>query len=460
MLYFVMDRIIELEITDLAFNGKSVGYINGKITFVNGGLPGERLEVEIIKSKRRHNEARFRKLLSKSLERIEPVCQHYEICGGCTWQDLDYERQLYYKRKQIVDCLEHIGNFEEIPIDDIRPSPDKFFYRNKMEFSFHFAPVGMTNYGFTLGLHERGRFDSIFDVTDCHLQSEFSNRLVNFLREKVAELRIPIYDLIHHTGFLRFAIVREGKNTGQIMLVLVTGEGEFPQKKKLSESLVNKFPELTSIIWMVNDKKANIARGEIREILFGPPYIQEQILGLRYRISPGSFFQTNSHQTENLYQTAIDMANLEYFDNLLDLYCGSGTIGLCAAGKVKQVIGIDIESEAIKTAEANAQINQISNCRFYAGAARQILASDDFKELKITIVIIDPPRAGMHTKALEHLIGFGVQRLVYISCNPATFARDAALLCKKGYQIEKIIPFDMFPHTMHIELVSSFKKCD
>jgi len=453
-------RIIELDIVDLAYNGQAIGYDNGKVTFVNGGLPGERVRAEIVKSKKRHNQARLVRILSKSPERIDPACRHYDICGGCIWQDLDYERQLYYKRNQIIASLEHIGKFKDVEVGDVRRSPDIFFYRNKMEFSFNVCSPEEAGRGFVLGLHEQGRFDRIFDVVECRLQSEFSNQLVVFLREKVAELGIPIYDLTAHHGFLRFAVVREGKNSGQIMLALVSGGGEFVAKDQLVSALIEAFPKLTTIVWVMNDKMTNIARGEVCEILHGPGYIEEEILGLRFRISVGSFFQTNSRQSEALYRRAIELAEIERSDNLLDLYCGAGTIGLCAASKAGRVIGIDIEKEAVDAAKINAEINGVENSRFFAGPIRTALASDDLRGIRFDVIINDPPRAGMHPKAIKRLLEINAGRLIYISCNPATFARDAAILCEAGYNLCEIIPFDMFPHTMHIELVSRFEKSD
>jgi len=453
-----MKRRIELDIVDLAYNGQAIGYDNGKVTFVKGVLPGERIEAQIIKTKKNHNQARMLRILTPSPERIVPVCEHFEICGGCTWQDLDYERQLFYKRKQVTACLEHIGGFKNIEVEDIRRAPEIYFYRNKMEFSFHTCKSEIAERGFTLGLHERGRFDRVFDINKCHLQSDLSNQIVGHIRKLMPRLGIPAYDLIRHTGFMRFAIIREGKISGQTMLVLVSGGGEFPAKEEFTNALITRFPQLTSIIWVVNDTLTNIARGEIREALHGPEYIEEEILGLKFRISPGSFFQTNSRQAQELYRAAIEAADINPDDTILDLYCGTGAIGICAAPKAGRVIGIEIEKEAVDAARINAEINNLDNCAFYAGAARKILDTDDVKDISFDVVFNDPPRAGMHPRALKRLIEIDAPRLIYISCNPATFARDAAALRDAGYVLRTVKPFDMFPHTMHIELVSRFEK--
>lgn len=451
-------KIIELDIVDLANTGLSVGYDNGKVTFVNGGLPGERIEAEITKSRRNFNQARLVRLVTRSSDRIEPVCRHYDVCGGCSWQDLDYDRQLFYKRKQVIACLEHIGGFDDVAVDDIHPSPDRFFYRNKMEFSFHLCVPEISPRGFVLGLHERGRFDRIFDVERCHLQSERSNELVGFLREEVVRLNIPVYGLLSHRGFLRFAVVREGKNSGQWMVTLITGGGEFVRKDELTEAIRGRFPDLTTLVWMVNDTLTNIARGEVREVLSGPGYIEDTVLGLRFRIGPTTFFQTNIRQTEALYAAALEYADPQPGERLLDLYCGTGTIGLCAAGRVREVVGIDIEAESIAMAGVNAEVNGVDNCRFIAGPAETVLTGQKPADDSFAVAVVDPPRAGLLPKAMDGLITVGAPRIVYISCNPATFARDAALLRGEGYRLERVTPFDMFPHTMHIELVSRFEK--
>ncbi len=451
-----MKRDIELDIVDLAFNGRAVGYLDGKVTFVNGGLPGERVAAKITKSKKRYNQATLLRVLQPSPERIRAICEHYDICGGCTWQDLEYQRQLHYKRKQIIASLEHIGRINGDIVGDIRPASDVFFYRNKMEFSFHVSDKSPR--GFVLGLHERDRFDNIFDVNRCHLQSDFSNRLIALVRDKVAELQIPAYDLITHTGFLRFLVVREGKNTGQTMASFVTAEGDFPEKDRLIGAIVDTFPELTTVVRVVNPTVTNIARGDVREILHGPGYIEENILGYVFRIHPGSFFQTNSRQTEELYRIAIDLAEVEPAHTVLDLYCGAGTIGLCSARHARQVVGIEIEPESVTAARINAQINDITNARFYDGEVRRVMLTEDLQKISFDRVFVDPPRAGMHPRALKRLIEIDVPRIIYISCNPATFARDAMELASAGYSLDTVIPVDMFPHTMHIELVSRFQK--
>lgn len=455
-----MRQPIEIDIVELAFTGKAIGYIDGKVTFVNGGLPGETVLARVVKSRKTYNQAKMIRILKHSPERIDPICEHNELCGGCTWQDLTHDRQIYYKRQQIVNCIEHIGHLTGIEVGDVTPSPDLFFYRNKMEYSFNVADLKYHDQPFVLGLHERGRFDRIFNINKCHLQSDLSNRLVHFVRQQIEELDIPVYDLINHTGLFRFLIIREGKNTDQSMVVLVTGGAEFDAKEQFVNNLKTSFPELTTAVWMVNDTITNIAKGDIREIFFGPGFIEEEILGYKFQISPGSFFQTNSRQTEALYKKAIELAEIKPDDTVLDLYCGAGTIGICASAFAASVVGIELEAEAVASAVENVRINNIQNCRFHAGSVRKVLKENQFEGLNFDPVFIDPPRAGLHPKALKRILEIEPKRLIYISCNPSTFARDAADLVAGGYRFDKVTPFDMFPHTMHVELIARFDRAD
>lgn len=447
-------KIIEVTIKDLAYDGKAVGELDGKIVFLNGGLPGEKVRARITKCKPRYDSAKVLEVLEKSGERTDAPCKHFDICGGCTWQDLDYEKQLYYKRKQVVDCLEHIGKMTDVEIADIVGAPSQFQYRNKMEFSFH---VDETE-GFVLGLHHRGRFDRIFNLEECLLQSPTAGKIVCWFREYVEREHIPVYHLSQHTGYLRFFMIRETANTDQLMINIVTSEGQFPEQEKFVGRITEAFPEITTIVRNINSRKANIAKGEQEHIMFGPGYIEETILGKRYRIFANSFFQTNSRQAENLYEIGFDLLGASPDDSLLDLYCGAGTIGLSFADRLKHVVGIELEPSAVTAARENAVLNGIENARFYCASAQEIMKDkpEIFRELDCAIV--DPPRAGLHKKAIKYLIEFDFPKLTYISCNPATFARDADILRQAGYKITKVIPVDMFPHTLHIELAAGFYK--
>ncbi len=448
------NKVVELEIEDLAFDGKSVAHMDGKVVFLNGGLPGETVVAEITRSKPRYNQAIVREITKKCDARIPPICSHDDHCGGCTWQDLNYEDQLAFKKKQVVESIARIGGLEEVTVTDVIPSKEVFRYRNKMEFSFHTTPDG----AFTLGLHRRGCFDDIFDLQACFLQSETANKIVHWVRNFVTEEKIPVYDVFKHTGFMRFLVIREAKQTGQLMVNVVTNFGEMPAVEKLVSGLMAGFPSITTIVHCENGKKSNIAVAEKEEILYGPGYIEEKLFDRVFRISANSFFQTNSLQTEVLYQTGFDLLKPEGDERLLDLYCGTGSIGLLLASRVREVIGVELVGDAILRARENAEINDIQNAQFFEANTKDFLKALDPDERNFDIVVIDPPRAGLHPKALKRTIGLAPRKLLYISCNPATFARDAGDLCAAGYSISEVKPVDMFPHTKHIELVAHFSR--
>jgi 23S rRNA (uracil1939-C5)-methyltransferase len=446
--------IFETEIKDLAFNGRAVGSNRGKIVFLDGGLPGERVKARVVKRKRQYSIGRVLEIIDRADCRVAPRCEHFDNCGGCTWQDLDYPVQLFYKRKQVVDCLEHIAKLKGVEVGETIPSPDIFYYRNKMEFSFNVADGG----GFNLGLHSRGRYDKIFDVHHCHLQSPLSNDIIKFIRAFVREKSLPAYNLENHSGLLRFLMIREGKNSGQAMVNIVTADSELPFREELVERMVEEFPAIGTIVQNVNPRKANIAKGETEKVLYGRGYIEEEILGNRFRIYANTFFQTNSRQAENLYRLALETLEVKRDDYLLDLYCGTGTIGICGADRIARAVGVELEEEAVRIAEINAAQNDVGNISFYAGSVQEVLRESPSWLKSVTGAVIDPPRAGMHPKALKQLLSLNINRVVYVSCNPATFARDAAAMVAAGYQLKLVTPVDMFPHTMHIELVAGFVK--
>jgi 23S rRNA (uracil1939-C5)-methyltransferase len=322
-------QLIQLEVEDLAFDGKAVAHKNGKVVFLKGGLPGETVLAEITRSKPRYDQGIVREIVKRSELRVAARCSHFGECGGCTWQDLAYDQQLLFKRKQVVDCIERIGGLEGIEVAPVIGCVDPFWYRNKMEFSFH-VDGGID---FTLGLHERGSFDRIFDLERCHLQSENSNRVVNWVRGYVRRKQIPVYDVKHHHGFMRFVVIRETKRTGQLMVNLVTNYGSFAEPDVMVKEMLSAIPEITTIVHNQNGQKSNIAAGERENVLFGPGYIEEQVLGCTFRIHANSFFQTNSIQAARLYQTAFDLLQPNSSDTLLDLYCGTGAIALLQIGR-------------------------------------------------------------------------------------------------------------------------------
>jgi 23S rRNA (uracil1939-C5)-methyltransferase len=450
------DKMVELTIEDLAFDGKSVAHRDGKVVFLDRGLPGETVLAEIVRSKPRHDKAVVHEILTKCDDRIEPTCSHFGICGGCTWQDLAYQKQLEFKRKQVVACLERIGGLEDVKVFDVVGAVELYRYRNKMEFSFNVAKPD----GFTLGLHHRGRFDEIFDLEHCYLQSPLANRVVAFMRDFVTRENIPVYNVFDHTGFMRFLMIRECKRTPQLMINIVTNYGEIPEREKLIAELTSAFPEITTVIHNQNGQKSNIAIGETEQVLYGPGYMEERLFDQMFRIRANSFFQTNTIQTETLYRMAFEILEPEGVERVLDLYCGTGSIGLLVSSHVQDVVGVELVEDAITVARQNAEVNEIANIKFFQGHVKEFLKTEDATREPFSIIILDPPRAGLHPKALKRVLRLTPKKLLYISCNPATFARDAADIIKAGYTLDDVHPIDMFPHTMHIELVSLFRRID
>ncbi len=447
------NKQVEIEVTDLAFNGKAVGHVDGKVVFLDGGLPGERVLAEIVGSKPRFDKGIVLKILRPSEKRVPAVCSHFEYCGGCTWQDLTYQSQLAYKKKQVTDCLERIGGLSETSVQDVVGSVEVFRYRNKMEFSFNAAGDE-----FTLGLHRRGRFDEIFNLEQCFLTHDIVSQIVTWVRRYVEREKIPVYDVISHTGFLRFVMIRQAKRTTDLMVNIVTNYGELAARDRFIEEITTAFPQISTIVHNQNGQKSNIATGEIETVLFGPGYIEEKLFDSVFRIRANSFFQTNTIQTETLYRVGFDMLEPRKDNRVLDLYCGTGSIGILVARYVAEVVGVELVPDAIQAARENAHINNTENITFLEGYVKDYLKTNEGAADPFDVVIVDPPRAGLHPKALRRLKRLKPNKILYISCNPSTFARDAKELIATGYSLPEVRPVDMFPHTMHIELASVFHK--
>ncbi len=445
------DKIVKLDITDLAFDGKAVAHMDGKVVFLKGGLPGETVLARITRSKPRYDQAIVTEILTKCPERITAPCSHVDHCGGCTWQDLQYDSQLMYKKKQVNDCLERLGKLENVEVRDVIGSVELFSYRNKMEFSFN-----VTDDGFTLGLHERGHFDRIFDLESCHLQSDDADRIVHWMRDFVAKENIPVYDVLNHTGYMRFLMIRQSKHISQLMVNVVTNYGDFPAREKLIKGLTEAVPSISTIVHNQNGQKSNIATGEIEKVLFGSGYIEERLFDSTFRIRANSFFQTNSIQTETLYRTAFDLLHPQKTDRVMDLYCGTGSIGILISPYVTEVVGVELVSDAVEAARENARVNHVQNISFFEGYVKEFLKTEPEERKRFNIVIVDPPRAGLHPKALKRLLALRPEKILYISCNPATFARDAQQIVQAGFELPLVQPVDMFPHTLHIELTAVF----
>jgi len=440
---------LQLKIEDLAYGGNGVARLDDFVVFVPESYPGDIIEAIPYKIRGNYAEARLTSLITPSPDRITPICEHFDICGGCKWQNLNYAIQLKYKENQVKDALVHLGKFTHPPVAGIIPADPNYFYRNKMEYSFHPDLDGRL----LLGLHVSGKFQEIFQLQRCHLQSELSNQIVEFVRRQAIELELPPYNVITHEGFLRYLVVRDAKFTGDILVNFVTGQGPSDKLRIISKNLSQAYPQIKSISHTINAEKANVARGNLSEILFGSEYIYEKLHDKIFRISSNSFFQTNSYQARRLYDLALEMARPDKSDLMLDLYTGTGTIAIYMSDYVAEVKGVETIQSAVADAIANAEINSVSNCNFISANVEDYL--DNIAETeKINLVVLDPPRAGCHPHTVKSLLRLKPARLVYISCNPATLARDLNLLCANTYNLEMTTPIDLFPHTYHIESVS------
>jgi 23S rRNA (uracil1939-C5)-methyltransferase len=439
--------ILTLEISDLAFGGKGVAKLDGFVIFVETAIPGDTVEAKIEKVRGNYADAVVTGVITPSEHRVTPVCEHFDYCGGCKWQHLDYAVQKKYKEDQVRDSLIHIGGHSDPPVEPIIGAHKIYYYRNKMEFSFH---VGL-NEETVLGLHVAGRFQDIFQLNKCHLESDLSNEIVKYVRQRSVELGLPPYHIVNHTGCLRFLVIREGKFTGQTLVNFVTGAGEYPSLKVLAEEIGTKFTPVASVSHTVNPEKANIARGNKETVLYGADHIYEKLGERRYRISASSFFQTNSYQVQRLYDLAVELAQPERLDRMLDLYTGTGTIAIYFSNLVANVTGVESVADAINDAHANVELNGISNCHFEVADVNDFLKRAVLAGERFDLLLIDPPRAGCHPDVIKSILSLKPKKLVYISCNPATLARDVKELIAGGYKLDRAVPIDLFPHTFHIE---------
>ena len=442
--------IIELEIYDLAYGGTSVAKVDGLVVLVRGGIPGDVVQAQITKKKTNYAEAKIIQIIKESELRTKPSCSHFGLCGGCTWQDLKYEEQLKFKTKQVKESLKHIGGFSEPPVHDALACVEIFYYRNKMEYAFFPHP----DKKLILGLHPRGRFDLVFDLEECFLQSKTANGILDVVRRFAKEKNLPAYENKNQSGLLRFLVIKEGKNTGMTMVNLVTHIGNLPFQEEFCNALFSNFPSVKSILRNINSRLAQIAIGEEEELLGGERTIIERLGQFRFEISSNSFFQTNSQQAEKLYQVVLNMAELQGDEEVLDLYCGNGTISIFLSQVAKKVIGVEAVEESVQNARRNAGLNGISNCEFICGEARKVLKNFESERKIPHLVVIDPPRAGLHPHVIKSLLNMKPPKIIYVSCNPTTLARDLKTFCEENYRLEKVQPVDMFPHTYHIESVA------
>ncbi len=451
-------QLENLTIEKYAAEGKSIGYHNDKVVFVRGAIPGDVIKAFVFKNKKDWAEAKINEIVTPSDLRIAPFCQHFELCGGCKWQMIDYSQQLLFKEQQVRDQLERLGRLQIEEYLPIVPCAEDRLYRNKMEFTFsnkrYLGPADMdAKLPFekdVLGFHAPGIFDKIIDIETCHLQAEPTNAIKNFVRQYAIENDYPFYDIRNHTGMMRNLIIRLNKK-GEALVNIVFGKKDMEKIEALCTALQNKFPAITSLHYTINEKLNDTIYDQEVIPFSGEKFITETLGTTTFKISPKSFFQTNSKQAEVLYDVVKDFVGTT--NTLYDLYCGTGSIGLYLANNCKKLIGVETVTDAIADAKENAENNNISHAEFFAGDVIKVCTSDFFKKHGAPdCIILDPPRPGLHQKLIDKLLEIAAPRIVYVSCNPATQARDLAELAAM-YTIKKSQAVDMFPQTHHVENV-------
>lgn len=456
--------IVEADITAVAFGGKGIARLDGMAVFVPQAVPGDRVRMEITRRKKSYAEARVLELLAPSSDRVDPPCGHAGSCGGCTWQFLRYEKQIEYKRQHVAESIEHIGGLHGVPVHPTIPSPLTWGYRNKMEFTCSdrrwLLPHELDDPGadrsFALGLHVPGTFDKVLDTEACLLQPEAGNRILADVRDAIRRSGRPVYGLRSHVGFWRFVVLRNSAAYGRWMVNLVTAAEAPDALQPLAERLMQRFPEIESVVNNVTARKAGIAVGETERLLAGRPVIRDRIGRFEFEISANSFFQTNTRAAERLYETVAAYAALTGGETVLDLYSGTGTIPIFISDRCREAVGIELVESAVADAGRNCAINDVRNCRFIQADVRHALAG---LELRPEVAIIDPPRVGMAEETIAQVLRMAPARLVYVSCNPATLARDLRLL-SAGYEVREVQPCDLFPHTFHVEAVARLERKD
>jgi len=447
------DEELDLDIESLAYGGNGVARLNGYVVFVRRGLPGDRVRARVTKVKRSHAEALAIEVLSAGPQRVEAPCTHFPTCGGCRFQDLAYEAQLEQKQSQVRDALQRLGGIADPPLAQILPcKPEIFHYRNKVEYSFTRAPEGPA-----LGFHKAGRWDEVLELEKCWITTDLANDVRDAVRDWAREEGLEAYSQADNTGYLRHLVVREGRNTGQALVQLVTAPGDKFEPGYLVDVL-RRFPQVRSVHWSINDRPAEVTNLPSK-LLWGDGWIEEELNGLRFRVRPNAFLQTNTAMAERLYGLAREAAALTGDETVWDLYCGIGTIALSLARDALTVWGIEVSEESVACALENAELNGITNTAFFAGNVGEVVQELLDRSGPPQVVVVDPPRAGLAGKALRRLGEIGAPRLVYVSCNPTTLAGDAkALRAEYGYELLSAQPVDMFPHTPHVETVAVLER--
>lgn len=456
-------------IVDAGSEGMSVAKPEGRVVFVPFGVPGDVVDLEVFKKKKNYLEGRILRVKQPSDKRVMPVCQHFGLCGGCKWQQMDYQWQIYYKQKQVKDNFDRIGKLDYPEIRPILGCEKQYYYRNKLEYAFSNrkwltdgAPAG--TYGEEeckgLGFHLPQLFDRVVDVAHCHLQADPSNDIRLFVRKFTMDHKLSYYSVRQHEGLMRNLVIR-CNSKGEFMVILVINEESSVIRNELIPALEQRFPQIVSLLLIINNKLNDVINDLPFECLKGDPWLIETMASprpgfpdLQFRIGPVSFFQTNVYQAERLYRAAFDLADVKGDEVMYDLYTGTGTIAQYFSRFVKRVVGIEYVEEAIADAKVNMALNGIENCTFFAGDMAKIFTDDFIKaQGRPNFIVTDPPRAGMAEKVVEQLLKIRAEKIVYVSCNPATQARDLQLL-STAYDLKAVQPVDMFPHTQHVENIT------
>ncbi|MEP2448258.1 MAG: 23S rRNA (uracil(1939)-C(5))-methyltransferase RlmD [Balneola sp.] len=458
---------VTLEIESAAFRGKGVAKVDGLAVFVYGTAPGDVVKARIIKKKKNYREAKLLEVLEPSKDRITPKCQHANVCGGCSWQHVPYAKQLEYKGQQVADHITRLGGLSDTIIHPAMGSESEFYYRNKMEYSFSNRrwltreeinrDEFVDDSGFAAGMHAPGRFDKILNLNECHLQQTESFEILDFVRNYCIQHDIPPFDAMKHEGFMRHLMIRNSFHTDDFMVNLVTYQDDQELIKKLSDELLEKFPIITTIVNNINDTKSPTSIGRIEKVIHGPGYIVDKIGDHTFKIHPNAFFQTNTAQAERLYETAREFADLKDGEIVYDLYCGVGTLSLFMSQKAEKVLGIELVDVAVQNAKFNAKENNIGNVSFIKGDMKDVFTQEMVDKFGAPDVLItDPPRAGMHPDVVKRLKELKVPKLVYVSCDSSTMARDLKELAEV-YDVLEVQPVDMFPQTYHVEAVAKLR---
>lgn len=449
------DQQIELTISGMGHEGEGVGKYEGFTVFVPGALQREKVRVKIERVQKAFARGRLLEILSPSHERQEPVCPIYHQCGGCHLQHVSYTAQLAHKRQMVMDALERIGKLPHVPVLPTLGMKEPWKYRNKSQ-----VPVGMSKEGVVTGFYTP-RTHNIVNIESCPIQHPYADEILQTVKKIIKQLEIPPYDEIHHRGFIRHIVSRIGFHTKETMVVLVTNGRKFPQKEQVIQRLRQEIPHLVSIVQNINTNRTNVIFGGETITLWGKDTITDSIGGIQFSISPRSFFQVNPIQTQVLYEKALEFAQLTGTEQVIDAYCGIGTISLFLAKKARQVYGVEVVEEAIEDAKKNAALNGITNAEFLVGKAEEVIPRlFNEKGISADVIVVDPPRKGCDEALLQTISDMKPKRVVYVSCNPSTLARDLRYLEDHGFQTVKVQPVDMFPQTYHVECVVLMSRVD